>query len=105
MRAYLKEHPKLKWHGIRTWPPWAGGSHQTGERYLTPGEGKLADVRLWEEDYAGPRRLGVTVEHLGRKYSGQVPADEPEVVTRLYEFLKGQLDRPLSDISNELVDL
>ena len=105
MKAYLRDHPKLNWHGIRTWPPRAGGSHQTGERYLTPGEGKLADVKLWEEDYAGPRRLGVTIEYGGLKYSGQVPADEPEVVTHLYEFLKRQVDRPLRDIGNELVDL
>ncbi len=70
-----------------------------------PGEGNLDDVEIREEDYIGPRRLSVTIDYLGRKYSGQLPVDDPDAVTRLYEFLKNRRGRPLSEISNEVVDL
>jgi hypothetical protein len=70
-----------------------------------PGEGNLEDVKIREEDYVGPRRLGVTINYLGRKYSGQLPTDDPEAVTRLYEFLKKRRGQPLSEIGNEMVDL
>jgi hypothetical protein len=70
-----------------------------------PGEGNLDNVEIREEDYIGPRRLSITIDYDGRKYSGQLPADDPQAVTHLYEFLKNRRGRPLIEIGNELVDL
>jgi hypothetical protein len=105
MKAHLAEHPKLKWHGISTWTPQCGGAYGPKDKFPLPGQGNLEDVEIHEEDYIGPRRLGVTIDYRGRKYSGQLPADDPEAVTRLYEFLKKNRRRPLTEISNEVVDL
>jgi hypothetical protein len=105
MEAHLRDHPKLKWHGISTWPPQAGGAHGGGDISPALGEGNLADVRLQERDYIGPRRLAVTIEHQGREYGGQAPADDPEVITRLYSFLKRRIGHSLNQISDEIADL
>jgi hypothetical protein len=64
----------------------------------------LADVKIRERDYIGPRRLAVTIEYEGREYKGQVPLDDPEVVTRLYSFLKKRIGHHLSEISDEIAD-
>lgn len=105
MKAYLSEHPKLKWRGISTWPPQCGGAYGPGDKFPMPGEGNLEEVEVREPDYVGPRRLSVTINYLGRKYSGQMPMDDPEAVTRLYAFLKERRGQPLTAIGNELVDL
>jgi hypothetical protein len=103
MKAYLIEHPKLKWEGISTWPPRVGGAHGPGDKFPMPGEGNLENVEIREEDYIG--RLSVTVDFMGRKYSGQLPADDPQVVTNLYQFLKKHLGEPVSEIGKQMVDL
>jgi hypothetical protein len=105
MKACVREHPKLKWQGISIWPPQWGGSYGPGDKFPRPEEGQLEEVQINEEDYIGPRRLGVTIRFEGRKYSGQMPLDDPEAATRLYEFLKERLGQPLSEIGNEVVDL
>jgi hypothetical protein len=105
MKEYLRDHPKLRWQGISTWPPQCSGSYGRGDKFPALGQGKLAGVKILAEDYIGPRRLGVTIEHGGMMSSGQVPADDPEVVTRLYEFLKDRIGQPLGKIGDELVDL
>ena len=105
MKAHLRDHPKLRWQGISTWPPPWSGAYGRGDTFPPSGEGKLAAVKIWDEDYIGPRRLGVTIEQGGLMSSGQVPADDPDVVTRLYEFLKHHIGQSLSELGNELVDL
>lgn len=105
MKACLREHPKVAWQGIQTWPPQVVGAPGPGDRHLMLGEGNLDNVEIREEDYIGPRRLSVTVDFMGRKYSGQLPADDPQVVTNLYQFLKKHLGEPVSEIGKQVVDL
>lgn len=101
MKAHLWEHPKLKWQGISTWPPQCGGAYGPGDKFPMPGEGNLDDVEIREEDYIGARRLSITIDYLGRKYSGQLPLDDPDAVTRLYEFLKKNADVPLPRLATK----
>src|SRR5579885_3176862 len=96
----LRNHPKLRWRGISTWPPQVGGAYGRGDEFPMLGDGVLEDVKILEHDLVGPRRLGVTVAYGGRKYSGQVPVDDPEVVTHLYAFLKTRVGRSLREIGD-----
>ena len=105
MQGILRNHPKLKWLGIQTWPPQLGGAYAPGDIFPDPEETTLADVEIYDRDFAGPRRLGITVEFGDRKLYGQVWADDPEVVDRLYSFLKRRQGHSLREISNEQIYL
>ncbi len=105
MQQMLRNHPKLKWRGISTWPPRLGGPYAPGEVLPDPEETTLADVELIDLDFAGPRRLAIWLEFSGRRHAGQIWADDPEVVDKLYNLLKLRKGRPLREISNEQVDL
>lgn len=104
MQEILRKHPKLKWRGVTTWPPQLGGVVDR-ERFPQADETILADVTVHDQDFAGPRRVGVTVDYAGRKHSGQVFADDSEVIAKLYGFLRAHIGDPLSKIENEIVDL
>jgi hypothetical protein len=63
-------------------------------------------VAVHERDLAGPVRLGVTVrDHAGWKHSGQVWADDPEVIRKLHRFLANRIGRSMREIGKEVVDL
>ena len=105
MKAVLREHPKLRWRGVTTWPPQLGGAFVDGDKFPAPDETTLTEVTVHERDLAGPLRLGVTVDYSGRKHSGQVWADDPDAIRNLYRFLSTRVGHPMREISNEVVDL
>jgi hypothetical protein len=104
MQAVLRAHPKLKWQGVSTWPPQLGGAYAPGDVFPVVDETTLADVEVHERDLF-PLRLGVTVDYAGRKHSGQIWADDPEVIRKLYRFLRTRIGRSMHEIGEEVIDL
>jgi hypothetical protein len=105
MKAQLRTHPKVKYHGARTWPPDLGGAYDATIVLPIGEEGVLEDVSVAERDYIGPERVDLIVEHQGRRHSGQVWLDDPALAPRLYEILKEHIGSPISEISDLVVDL
>jgi hypothetical protein len=105
MKAQLRVHPKLKYQGARTWPPdWSGG-YNGGGIFPHGEEGTLEDVAVVERDLIGPERLELANEYKGRKLSGLVWLDEPELVPKLRDILKQHIGAPMRNISELEVDL
>jgi hypothetical protein len=95
MKAQLGNQPKMKWQGLSVWTPmWSGssGPFPTGER------GVLKDVKIFEADRIGPRRLMLTIDYLGHRFTGDLTFDAPEMVNKVCDVLKGCADQDLSDV-------
>jgi hypothetical protein len=105
MKAQLRNHPKLKYHGARTWPPDLGGVYDSNTRFPMSEEGILKEVTIVTKDLIGPERLDLTVEYDGRKHSGQVWVDDPTLVPTLRDVLAHHIDEPMNQIGALEVDL
>lgn len=94
----FRDHPKLRYHGVPTWPPeWGGvcgscGSTPRGEA------GILLDVKKVDEDSLYPEHLILTVEHDGREYFGGLWIEEPESLEKFYDLLKENLGKKIEEI-------
>jgi hypothetical protein len=105
VKAQLRTHPKVKYHGARTWPPDLGGAYDATTVLPIGEQGILEDVSVAERDYIGPERVDLIVEYQGRRHSGQVWLDDPALAPRLCEILKKHIGSPITEISDLEVDL
>lgn len=105
MKAQLRVHPKVRYHGARTWPPDLGEAYDVTTAFPMAEEGILERVSVAERDYIGPERIDLIVERDGRRHSGQVWLDDPALAPRLCEILKKHIGLPLRKISDLEVDL
>jgi len=74
----FRDHPKLRYHGLPTWPPDWGGVD--GGCDVTPrGEvGILHNVAKVEADSLYPERLFLAMEYNGKATSGGLWVEESE---------------------------
>jgi len=105
MKAELRTHPKVRYHGARTWPPDWGGTYDGSTQIPLGEQGQLEDVSVAERDLIGPERLDLTITYGGRKHSGQVWVDDLTLVPRLYDVLKKHIGLPIQEIGQLEVDL
>jgi len=88
------------------WPPAWAGSYGRGDIFSAEEEGVLTGVEMVEADNTSPRHLVLTMMHLGRGSSAVLCCDdEEEVVSRLFEILKGCIGWQISRIGDLDVDL
>jgi len=105
MKAQLRMHPKLRYHGARTWPPDWGGAYDSTTLFPVGEQGVLQDVDIAQRDLIGPERLDLTVEYEGRKHSGQIWVDDPVLVPKLRQILERHIGEPMNEIGSLEVDL
>jgi hypothetical protein len=105
MKAQLKDHPKMKYLGAPSWPPfWSGGSGQQ----LAPLEGEsgtLVAVDLVPPDKDGPRRLRLTRAYQGNDARALLCCDDEAAIDLLHVLLTNNLGNPLKEIGDLEVDL
>jgi len=97
---HLRDHPKLNWNGLSTWPPQLGGSYGPGTKFPLGEESILKAVRLHEAEHIGPARLQLEVEHEGDTSNGNLLSDDTKFLQQLHEMLKGCFEQPIQKIGN-----
>ncbi len=105
VKAQLRNHPKVKYKGVSSWPPMWAGAYGPGDTFPGPEDGILEDVELVERDFIGPRRLELLMSYRGLKSSGQIWVDDQKVISILYEALKKLIGRPIREIGDFQIDL
>lgn len=87
----------LEWRGLPMWPPeWSMSDHQIGE------EGVLEDVQLRQELSA--RIISIEANHLGDCRKGIMILEDPVQLELVFEKLRENLGRPLTEIGNLEID-
>ena len=107
MKAALRNHPKMKFGGgvASSWPPDYGGSGDSNTKFPIGEQGTLKVVEFHKEGGSLPDCLWVTIEYLGRSFSGPLIVDDVDVLGRLKEFLGSHLGEELSVIGGLEIDL
>lgn len=59
----LRDHPKMKWHGLRSWPPQWGGSYGPGQKFAIGEVGVLIDVYFREAFVLMAARLTLVIDY------------------------------------------
>jgi hypothetical protein len=105
VKAQLRNHPKVKYKGVSSWPPMWAGAYGPKDTFPAPEDGVLEDVELVDRDFIGPRRLELLMSHRGLKSSGQIWVDDEKVIPVLYAALKKMIRHPIREIGNLQIDL
>ena len=100
----LRDHPKMKWHGLLSWPPQWGGSYGPGQKFAIGEVGVLKDVHLREAFVSMPARLNLVIEYEGGTHSGLLLLDDPSFMEPLCRRLRECIGLPIHEIGNSEID-
>src|SRR5271155_1247657 len=104
IKAPLRNHPKMKYQGISSWPPTWSGAYGVEDTFPGSEDGVLEDVEVVERDFIGPRRLEVLMSYRGRKSPGQIWVDDQKAIPVLYEALRKLVGHPMREIGDLQID-
>lgn len=97
---HLRDHPKLRWHGVRVWPlPWLGPRAPDAPGPIGE-QGILREVECFPALPSIPARLGLSIEYEGRRFTGVLFLDDADFLVRLRDTLCGCLGRPIAGIGS-----
>jgi len=101
----LRNHPFMSFNGIRNWPPeWIWASGLRNNHLAAEGEvGILDNVR--RSIVRPDSSLFMTIKHNGSVYLGRLSFDRQEVCHQIFELLRANYGRSLSEIGSiEVLD-
>lgn len=97
-KYHLRDHPKLRYHGVPTWPPNWGGTYK-GHDPIPQGEiGILRNVEKIEANSFYPDHLFLTVEYNGNSYTGGLWIEDSEFFEKFFDFLKKSIGKKTEEI-------
>ena len=95
---HLRDHPKLRYHGVPTWPPDWGGTYK-GHDLIPQGEiGILRNVEKIDSNSYYPDHLFLTVEYNGKGYTGGLWIEESEFLEKIFDLLKKNKGKKTEEI-------
>lgn len=96
----LRDHPKMRYHGLPNWPPHWGGAYSPGAKFPSGEEGILKAVQHLE----GSCSITLVLEYEGGTYRGALFLDDPSFLLPLYQRLRDYIDRPIREIGDLEID-
>ncbi|MCL4461334.1 MAG: hypothetical protein M1297_06460 [Nitrospirae bacterium] len=94
----LRDHPKMRYHGVPTWPPGWGGEYQSYDVFPRGEEGILLKVDKIEADAKYPERLGLTIQYRGRPYYGELWVEDSYFLAKIHGILQENIGTNLMTI-------
>jgi hypothetical protein len=104
MKATLRNHPKVKFGGRRSWPHTGGnwhGAYVANTQFPSGEQGTLKDSRVEPDGLS----ITITIEYRRNVFSDILQVDDVTVLPKLNLFLQSHRDEELSVIGNLEVDL
>ncbi len=96
----LRNHPFMSLNGIRNWPPewiWASGLRNA---FIHP-EGEIGVLENVRQSIVNPDRcLFITMIHHGSTYLGRLNFNHEEFCGQIFELLKANCGRSLTEIGS-----
>ncbi len=103
-RMRLRDHPKLKWYGLRSWPPLWGGSYGIGQKFAIGEVGVLKDVQFREAFVSMPPRLNIVIEYEGGTHSALLLLEDVSFMEPLYRRLRECIGLRIHEIGDSETD-
>src|SRR5947209_8639567 len=96
----LRYHPKMKWRNATSWPPPWAGSYGPGSKFPIGEMGVLKNVEYRQSYGQLPEHLTLDIEYEGGIFSGALCVDDPQLLTRLYPWLRERLGSTIRKIGD-----
>jgi hypothetical protein len=93
----LRDHPQMKYRGLRNWPPvWT----QTGTGGNRNATGELGILRQVNGDSRSKRRCFLVIEHEGERYIGALLFDDHVFCWLISKVLRSHLGWSIKDVGD-----
>ena len=94
----LKEHPLMRFGGVRNWPPvWTNFTRRITK--TVSGEvGFLRHVRL--DDQSVPNKCFLLIEHEGEYFTGSLIFDDGAFCRQIADLLRKHIGHPIKEIGD-----
>jgi hypothetical protein len=105
MKAPVRNHPKLRFWRVSSWPPAFSSSYGSTTIFPVGEQGVLKSVSRLPASSALPAHLELTIEFSGWTFTGPLCIDDTALLPQLETFLAAHLGQELSAIGGEELDL